>query len=160
MNKDRLKLLADYLEGKGKFKERGVPKEKFDLEHWMASYSYFNNPHFNVESKAKRKKFIRYQKGSNAVIPVDCQTAGCAVGWAATIPEFIDQGFYLIKVTEISAAPMYDNNLGDNAVMRFFDINITEYSDLFLPSAYEEPTRGKPEIVGKRIREFIKNKKS
>lgn len=56
MNRERLTMLADYLEGIGQFEGRGVPVKKFDLEIWHAPYEHFSTS-FEIKRNPRKKPF-------------------------------------------------------------------------------------------------------
>lgn len=166
MQKKRLEMLADYLEGVGRFEGRGVPSNKFDLENWMADYEHFSRPFKNLKTNDNPvfEQIKSKHKGFNLVNPVDCQTAGCAVGWAATIPEFNKLGFFLKSTTPGQASPIYikrDNTYHTNrwAVIEFFTLKeyqtLGEFDVLFTNQWYPKKDRRNPKSVAKRIRELI-----
>lgn len=164
MNKERLLLLADYLEGKKKFKGRAVPANKFDLEHYMEPYSAFSNKKFDVPKGAKKKKFetVKEVDGTKLVKPIDCQTAGCAIGWACSIPEFNEQGLFLEELDggQYHFPILIQNDkiisCRHNASEIFFEIDSLEFICLFQPSSYPNGARNRPDLVAKRIRKFVK----
>lgn len=93
--------------------------------------------------------------------PVECQTAGCAVGWAVTIPEFIEQGFFLSVFLEPVYVNVDVNNYtctGFDAVCEFFDISLQEVNKLFLDAAYKDIDKRNPLAVAKRIRSLVNTK--
>lgn len=174
MNKSRLLMLADFLEGQGKFEGRAVKKDKFHLDDFNATYSKFSRkfkyktdfdkPIF-TELKSK-SKIVQKLKAKNRipVVPVECQTAGCAVGWACTIPEFNKLGFYLtvdyLNSTQSSLSYIdKDGELhtGCLAAEEFFDIGVAQFDYLFCTNSYKSTEASSPKAVAKRIRKFVKN---
>lgn len=175
MNAKRLLMLADYLDGVGKFEGRGVPSEpgKFHLESWMGSYLSMAGQIPSVDparekimrlsrklEKAPAMRRGRNYSGDVEVVPIDCRTVGCACGWAATVPEFrrlglrlmtsgTDQGYVaLVKDGEVCAS-------GVGAIEELFGIDEDEFNHLFNARAYPMHDRAKPKAVAKRIRKFV-----
>lgn len=64
MYADRLLMLADYLQGVGQFEGRGVPKNKFDMNHWMATYHMFDNKFEGLKTDKKKPIFQQNKSGS------------------------------------------------------------------------------------------------
>lgn len=83
-----------------------------------------------------------------------CSTVGCAIGHAANIPEFQEEGFYLaIKGTAM--IPTYRGERDWAAVCEFFQINQDEADFLFKSRSYEDLNDTHPLTVAARIREFV-----
>jgi len=81
-----------------------------------------------------------------------CGTVCCAVGHAASIPEFRDAGLSLMPVMDnpIRLVPFYDGLSDWDATMRFFDLRYREACHLFDPTKYSEPLT--PRAVAARLR--------
>lgn len=143
MNKKRLLMLADYLEGIGAFEGRGIPKSKFNIENWMHA-----------------DKFVKVgtdENGSVIVKPASQNASGCAIGWAATMPEFQEQGLALIASPGSDQAVIkYDSYYGFLAVAKFFDITDLQAIRLFSIDNYKKEKRKDPRVLVKKIREFVK----
>ena len=139
MNKERLLVLADFL-------ETSVPKERFDLDEWVGDVE--GDPELDP-------KTLEYKP---------CGTSACASGWAATIPNFQKAGFVLV-VDNGDLSPSYRGKLGWEAVASFFGLtdcepdcypnNGTDLHSIFVTQAYKSsPT---PKQVAKRIRQVVAN---
>lgn len=82
---------------------------------------------------------------SDVVLPPECGTAACAVGWACCLPAFNAEGL----VRDIDS-PKFGDLLGWPAVRRFFGLYREEAYYLFKTSAYVcSPS---PQTVAQRIR--------
>lgn len=157
-------MLADYLESVGQFEGRGVPKNKFDLQLWMATYNKFERK-FKIKADPNKDTFVHKTKKFNGITyniahPVECQTAGCAVGWATSMPEFNKLGLYL---DAFEHSPIYfDKNdkctyYSTTAVCAFFHIDGVIFCELFLKKFYTEKQSRDPVAVAQRIREVVNN---
>jgi hypothetical protein len=174
LNSKRLLLLADFLEGVGRYKGKGIPVAKFDLSVWMAD-SRLSRNRAAMKTRRVRKfpdafKLVSkkafylnnedsyFERGRRVFAePVHCQTAGCACGWAATIPAFKRAGFRLAVranglAGDFKATVTYRGFGGMAAVCLFFDIPQTIADALFLTTAYRDAT---PKMVGERIRLIV-----
>lgn len=110
---DRLNKLADYLET--------VPRGKFNLNLWHGGYKDFNCQ-FNEENNPElyqnlmkavyqefpEDPFIRTgemvpygNKMLEVIEPAQCKTAGCAFGWAPSVPGFKELGLRMVLVKDI-----------------------------------------------------------
>lgn len=83
-----------------------------------------------------------------------CRTAGCAVGWATTIPEFKNDGLELHSVAGGFNSPCYKSNYSDYAIQDFFRLTSTQSGYLFYGRAYYD-WNTKPYEVAARIRELL-----
>ena len=171
MHKDRLLLLADYLDGSGKFAGRGVNPDKFDLGSWMVESEYYvrarKSAFLMAPEKAERILSTRrigepyyVNKEQDFVQPLECQTVGCAVGWAGALPEFNELGLGLMVDGRHTLYPKYVDQdgleySGDEAVEKFFDISFMSVDYLFYPCSYTDADRDNPKAVANRIREFV-----
>lgn len=165
LNYKRLSTLADYLTGVGKFEGNGVLKEKFDLVTWMTPTNKLSWRHFKIKAAPNKKPFkTKFSKkyGVTAVVPVFCQTAGCAIGWAATLPEFNKEGLFLIH-DGIFAYPTFITNVDGmqisliefDAVREFFGLTRDQVVMLFVYSSYSEKDGRDPKAVARRIRSLL-----
>lgn len=86
-----------------------------------------------------------------------CGTAGCAIGWAAQDPGFIEQGLHLENVYEGVVEPVYwigDERLDNfDAVEVFFELTQNQAFHLFASHAYNEFAT--PQDVINRIKELL-----
>lgn len=174
MNIDRLQMLADYLEGVGAFEGRGVPKNKFDLQLWMAAYQSFDRkftkvPEYKFQNLSQDDIFVPLKtikfKGMTVytILPKDCKTAGCAVGWATTLPEFNNEGLYYGHTDDWIGNIIYIDksknfiHTGFYAVQEFFDINTMTAQMLFERKWYSVKQRRNPKAVATRIKYLLKH---
>ena len=81
----------------------------------------------------------------------DCGAAGCALGWACTIPEFIEAG---LRFNE-EKCPVYNNSYGYGAAEEFF--GIPDALVIFSPYAYGPywGTKVAPKEVASKIRRLV-----
>jgi hypothetical protein len=174
----RLKTLADFLEGTGEFEGLGPPIEKFDMNHWFVDTNVYksaeeiNNsewyqgmPRYRDEalkraaSKATRipntPAFVTDDLGA---LPVKCQAAGCALGWAATIPEFRQDGLRLKLNEGMGADVMYMGDRNEIGAAHFFSIPYDVSESFFSPSCYVGvfvTSDITPTMVAQKIRAYI-----
>jgi hypothetical protein len=166
--------LADFLQGKGKYEGKGVPREKFDINTWMMDSNFSDNRRarrtrvagkeaFRKTGKTVVAKVPRADEPSllvkmvNEVQPNHCQTAGCACGWAATLPSFRRRGLALVKLPDAYMPRIYFDGLTDfDAVQKFFGLKNSEAEFLFSGGKYiQELDKITPSIVARRIRKFV-----
>jgi len=154
MKKDLLLLLAQKLET--------IPEKKFGIEQWMNSYDYFERntrAYQGVIDAAKTKiyvppfEYIRkahiagYDSNWWVVVPTHCQTAGCAMGWAATMEEFKKHGLNLIAQrdagTQAHIAILDSDDIIQakdfGAAKSLFELSLVEVGYLFASDAYLFP---------------------
>ena len=158
MNTQLLETLATFLES---FPKDQIENNKFNLSGWMVSNEYASRE-FDDKPQIKESDnpFSSINdENYNIVEPNYCQTVGCAMGWATTIPEFKELGLFLItsalalNETEIH----YKSRYGMRAVQKFFDFqDVDTASILFSPDYYNPKDITNPLIVAKRIRLLIK----
>lgn len=163
MNKKRLLTLAQFLETKE------FPKGKFDLHTWMSGLGHVVGSGLsNTTVKAAWKRFKdepdlntkpAFKGTRNDLKPLECRTAGCALGWATTIPSFRRAGLRLegsMTGSDAQTLPTYDGDGGMYAAVRFFDIELPIAEHLFHPMYYAtERERTSPKAVAKRIRKLV-----
>lgn len=170
MNKKRLEKLAEFL--------LTIPKEKFKMSSFMREdYDRTGNcePYKKVGS-AKTKTAKTKTDGSlgrvdkwNIFEPVKCQTAGCALGWAATIPSFKRAGLVLgdncenttsLDVLLLSKDRKKIEAIDFEAAEKFFDIPMQDAYYFFDPGKYDKERdrfhQILPRHVSKRIKKYIK----
>lgn len=166
MKTKRLELLIEILEN--------VPRRKFTLHTWMAPYSQLdsddpafkkgeNGEEYWLEGirKAFEKKPLRKGSDIEKAIPLDCKTAGCAMGWAASDPRFNRIGLYLEDRFGAPAPAFYDKKTNDiseddgDIAHRIFGIERRTYEHLFYGTWYARP-HPTPKDVIKKIRSLIK----
>lgn len=143
MRKDRLLILADFL-------ETSVPKERFDLDSWVGEEYDEDLPGIDPET-------LEYKP---------CKTSACASGWACTIPALRKQGLKLL-IDDVGFTPSYRGETSWRAVADFFGLDYTicgnrcarsetegaELFHIFSPEAYKKPPT--PKQVAKRIRDVV-----
>jgi len=182
MNKERLQVLADFL------LTLPVGKGKFHLREWMNGYSKFSHlaqefrerldndrsAHGELDPFTRTGELVvvRDAYGGLGTVPViepaECRTAGCAFGWATTIPAFKEAGLktvlYRSDLTEEPSfnnpntpVPYFEEQIAFNAAEKFFDISGGESQHLFDPSYYYIHQRADPRFVAARIKELIKD---
>lgn len=122
VNKERLEILADFL--------AKVPVNHFDLSSWIC------------RSSITQEDLIQHK----------CGTSACAVGWACTIPEFMEQGLSMHQ----SGLPMFKGMSSWDAAEGFFGLIYDEAIALFSSESYMPDENG-PEEVAFRIRMFLEN---
>jgi hypothetical protein len=133
----RLNVLANFLAYE-------VKKRKFHLDKWVDRTDHnFETPREVIKSLQKK----------------GCGTTACAVGWAATIPEFRELGLNLRFADWGIDVTYKDFDGGSTAAMAFFKLSIEEVDELFMPSAYtrndEKPS--KKNVVAK-LRQYARLK--
>lgn len=126
MNKRRLRVLRDHL--------KTVPKKHFNLSDW-------------VEIDGGEIK-------NGAIANVGCGTTACAMGWAASIPEFSKAGLKLAREFGY-IAPFYEGLDGFEAARAFFDIDYMDAVYLFAPGQYPLKDLNNPEAVINRINKLL-----
>ena len=119
-NEERLKVLADFL--------AKVPVNHFDLNSWIC------------RSSITQEELIQHK----------CGTSACAVGWACTIPEFMEQGLSMHH----SGQPTFKGTHSWDAAEGFFGLLYDEAIALFSSESYMPDENG-PEHVAQRIRTFL-----
>ena len=93
-----------------------------------------------------------------------CGTAGCAMGWACSIPSFKRAGLKLKSMNyfDIDDVEIYDIEFKDlgcfEAASEFFTISKEEADYLFDPDSYPHTCKLTPKIVARRIENFINKK--
>lgn len=82
----------------------------------------------------------------------ECGTTACALGWAASIPEFIDLG---LRVTDADYIE-YNGVFNIEAAMEFFEMDYYEASDIFYGYGLKHGCKSTKEEVVEYIRNLIK----
>jgi hypothetical protein len=103
MNKERLQTLATFL--------KKVPSNKFDLGHWRVH--------------------VDNEDGPPVTDLNECGTTACAIGWACSIPEFIEAGLVYKEW-----GPTFDGHVSWGAPIEFFGISRKVANLLFSAHAY------------------------
>lgn len=78
-----------------------------------------------------------------------CDTVACAAGYAALDQTFIEQGLHL----NANRTPQYEDHIGFDALIEFFDITSDQSSYLFSASSYFSDHN--PQLVIDRIKGLI-----
>jgi len=184
MKKDLLLKLAEFLESDA------VPKKgsgKFHLGQWMGGYAGLilnydlggaNEPFKTRNAEANGDRFVRTGQviehrhvgdedeapptKYDVIMPVACQTAGCAMGWAACDPTFKELGLHMVVPQHGSAnlntrePDIYFNGqFNEYAAKALFDIDSYIADRLFFPSHYAKEDLDDPLAVARRIREVV-----
>lgn len=154
MRTDRLLRLADLLEADAN-NPTGV---KFDLGHWATSAEHAEaldaqEATFDVIQKKRFKEGIKE-------IPVNCNTAACAMGLAAISGAFKDEGLswtlFQCRNGTGELLPTLGTLAGFAAAARLFDIDSNTTFNLFDPSYYDVIRGKKAELaVADRIRSLV-----
>jgi hypothetical protein len=92
-----------------------------------------------------------------------CGTAGCALGLAATMPEFNALGLRVNENNEITYHPPYFvityDHIDSRAGHEFFRLTVDQFNYIFMPHYYftnfENDERISPQDVATRIRKFV-----
>lgn len=89
-----------------------------------------------------------------------CGTACCAGGFAATLPEFMEEGLRLVTEVNVYAVrvPCYYGALGMQAMMDFFGLDADEANSLFYPTTYQMADWSNLGAVINRIRAMVSHK--
>ncbi len=174
MKSERLILLADFLQGRGKYRRKGLKPKKFWMGTWHQSAHALSNKiedGYCVDGMSKEaEQYIETVKRGKAfkgraenAIPIECKTVGCALGWAATIPEFRAAGLKLHRMggglLSDCATPYYKGAVGFSAATEFFDLSRDQSGYLFDPTAYGPKTVTDIDYVANRIRDIADGKK-
>lgn len=112
-----------------------------------------------LETKVPPKKFkMTHWTEGKKTDPRECGTAGCAIGWATTLPHFKKAGLRVVRSNEIdigvySSRLVFGRQENWGVPPVFFDISHKESRHLFAPDYYNgNPT---PKTVAKRIRALV-----
>lgn len=115
-----------------------APKpRKFNLNYWLR---------LNGEER------LRYHNGDRVALN-GCGTTGCGIGWIASDPSVIKEGFYLQVADVVSNCiiPVYQDEDDLEAAAKYFDIDVTTAETLFYPSYYPPRERRDPKYVIQRM---------
>lgn len=138
MNRERLKILVEVLD---RVEAEGG---KFDMDRWVEPVG-------------------RQPDGTPA--PPSCNTAACAMGWAAVEPRFNAMGLKLrvmrsyLSPNSTWYEPTFNGLNGMEAACEFFDLTLDDTAYLFDPTAYCKPAllptvrRRVLEVIGKGERD-------
>lgn len=141
MNKERLLRLADLLEVDAK-KPDGI---KFDLGDWA---------YRAVPRKGETSSMFTVDEA----IPLNCNTAACAIGLAALSGVFAKDGLTYAITDRGTLTPKVGADYGFDAVEKFFDLPERDSCFLFDWSKYPEELRQGAEAelyVAQRIRQYV-----
>ena len=139
----RLLRLAQFLEDE-------VPAKNFNVSSWYAARGRTKDGEDSTITTVKKN---------------ECGTTACACGWAATIPEFVSDGFTLrgneagssIRFIEYYDADEDETYSGFQAAEQFFNISSEDTYHLFAERSYPDDS-GTLENVVKRIRRLVADK--
>jgi hypothetical protein len=138
MNTKRLLILAAFLET--------VPEHKFDLINWRDT---------GIERLTLKERLSGDYISNEKLLNNSCGTTGCAIGWACTIPEFIEDGFTWSGrwplLTDSSSKPLCTVW---RAVEYFFSIDKVTSEYLFMDTSYDCDKSGSKDVAN-RIREVV-----
>jgi hypothetical protein len=137
MNKERLMRLVQLLRDNA----NNPTGAKFDLSFWG-----------EIPPAEWGKKSL--EEGS--VVPLTCNTTGCALGLAAISGKFQAEGLTWKSHGGV-IEPAFEGRTGFEAGMAFFDLSYDEATGLFDPSYYAGVIQGaEAELkVAKRIKDFV-----
>lgn len=161
MNTARLIVLADFLDT--------IPKKKFNLRVWMNEHlspTRDRNKFPNAFTTLSEVSDALQIKPVQCVEPNVCQTAGCAIGWATTIPAFKRAGLRLIYNYDSGAQETYPAIVKNGKVVaswfgaaqKLFGLTKDEAKILFDWVHYSSSDPS-PKTVSKRIRKVIDKEK-
>ena len=128
MQSDRLLTLAKRLDR--------VPVKQFNMTFW------------GMEWDPEQEEYIDFGDADPAK---ECGFAGCAVGWACSIPEFRELGLNLVHGT-----PTYNLHHHFQAAETFFDLSERQAHYLFGTAFYTPRQFRAPRYVASRLREFVR----
>lgn len=134
MNTKLLSILADFLDT--------VPEEKFDLNHWIDE-----EPNTGEVMLHQLEIYEKLKDRS-------CGTTGCAIGWACTIPEFVEAG---LQYDPLMGQPFLQDDpkiVSFQAVAEVLGLDKEEVESLFLADNYPEDEQS-PKHVATKIRLFV-----
>ena len=150
MNVERLATLANFLNS---FDETHQDTQ-FSLMQWMCS----------TKVKFKTKSVIIGYETLYEYLPNECNTVGCALGWAATIPEFKEAGLFLGSFSDDTNIPSIKYKKlgrlysGQKAAEKFFGISEDMFFHFFMPYSYPQDQRRNPRVVATRILNAVNNR--
>lgn len=127
-HKNRLLKLADLLDN--------IPKKKFNLREWATVIGS------EIHADTSQIK--------------ECGFAGCAVGWATTIPSFNRAGLRPIRNAAryvVKGRGYY----GWEAPMMFFGVDGDDANYLFSMDYYDRGSKTTPKTVARRIRHYVRH---
>jgi hypothetical protein len=142
MREDRLLKLADVVEADA----NNPVGFKFDLATWAAPIKVAENP-------------TRYDSGweQDAVIPLDCNTAACAVGVGCLSGAFKNEGLSY-EIDNGMLSPTFQGRTSFGAVREFFEIRQIDVEYLFVSENYDASLRKGRDgelAVAARIRQYV-----
>lgn len=105
--------------------------------------------------KLPRKRFTYDRWVAEDWTEKSCGTAGCALGWAASMPAFQRLGLSISDVYGLPAPAFNDGLQGPMAAARAIFGEEQAVIDLFVPSTDAEE-KATPKYVARKIRKFVK----
>lgn len=151
MNDERLLKLADLLEADAA-NPTGV---KFDLEFWGTHSAHSGIAVKDWEVRQTLKDQGKALKDGQP-IPVDCNTAACAVGLACISGAFAADGLTYRITINGDLLPVFGHAEDWSAAADFFGLTDAQSHRLFSPCAYSKKTGAEAELeVAKRIRGLV-----
>jgi hypothetical protein len=151
MNRERFERLVKYFEEE--FPAEWVAKGKFDLGKWMASTG---------ATMSLDDAFTKITTNEDHLVlePKFCQTHGCIMGWATTIPEFKKEGLHLSTCNPYSVIVTisFEGKEDFFAAASFFNITVRDAEYLFSPESYDtDEELHDPKYAIARIKEVLIN---
>lgn len=122
-----------------------IPDVEFNFAHWVSQDDYSFN-HLLVSQQE------RVLVNNRVVLSPRCGFAGCAIGWAGSMPEFQRDGLFI----DDKGLPGYATYSGIYAVSMFFDVEHFEAMHLFMPAESGLGDGATPKQVAEHIRDFVK----
>lgn len=151
-HRNHLETLADFL-------EKVVDPKKFDMSSWM---SISEEPQYWVPPPKVTE--ICHQESEVDTESLSCGSAGCALGWATTIPYFRQLGLRLIRnySENYCSIVLIDEKTRETKAVNFdvpkilFGMHLMDINYIFSAEAYHG-TNPTPRDVAARIREYLAN---
>lgn len=122
-----------------------IPDVEFNFAHWV-SQDHYSFSDFLVSQQE------RVLVNNRVVLSPRCGFAGCAIGWAGSMPEFRRDGLFL----DDKGLPGYTVYWGLEAISMFFDLDSRDTKYLFMPVGSGLGDGATPKQVAEHIRGFVK----
>lgn len=148
----RLETLAAFL--------HALPRKAFDIGSWLEAPDSNDNSREIFATLFNKNSSIK--TSLDPAVVHSCGASACALGWAATIPEFRRAGLTM-SFGRFSSVPAFGDLYAFDAASKFFHLSddwsrekdSMAYS-LFGPDSYGEQNVT-PKIVAQRIRKLLKD---